>query len=206
VFGDGRDEEVADPRKSDELRAYHGLLAELTAHGSAFYVVVPWGKLGRLPHELFSILPGRLPHPVALRRGCENAFGSGQWIGINGEESDVVALAARRSREDLTSGIIWNWFSRSREFTMVQVWGVQGVPLGPEKFLHAVQTNSRGPSGSELGLLWYLERQSAFYRFARRLSVPDTHESHVLFGSCTGRILTIIADRLAAAAAENVAG
>ena len=152
--------------------------------------------MGRMAHEFFSILPGRMPHSLALRRGCENAFGSGQWIGINGAEDDVVAMAARRSRDDLISGITWNWFSARRDFTMVQVWGVQAVPLGPEKFLHAVQTSPRGPSGNELGVLWYLERQSAFYRFARRLSIPDSHESHILFGCCTGRILTMAADAL----------
>lgn len=183
-------------REAEQMRADHVLAAEFTTHGSAFYLLIPWGPMGRLPHEFFSILPGRLPHPVALRRGCENAFGTGQWIGINGAEDDVVAVAARRSREDLISGINWNWFSARREYTMVQVWGVQAVPLGPEKFLHAVQTSPRGPGGNEAGVLWYLERQSAFYRFARRLSVPDTHESHVLFGSCTGRILTEAVDAL----------
>ncbi len=189
-------------RETGQMRADHLLAAELTAHGSAFYLLIPWGPMGRMAHEFFSILPGRLPHPVALRRGSEDAFGAGQWIGINGAEDDVVAVAARRSREDLISGISWNWFSARREFTMVQVWGVQAVPLGQEKFLHAIQTSPRGPGGNEMGVLWYLERQSAFYRFARRLSIPDTYESHVLFGCCTGRILTRVVDALQTGPAE----
>ncbi len=183
-------------RDADQMRADHLLAAELTAHGSSYYLLIPWGPMGRMAHEFFSILPGRMPHSLALRRGCENAFGSGQWIGINGAEDDVVAMGARRSRDDLISGIIWNWFSARRDFTMVQVWGVQAIPLGSEKFLHAIQTSPRGPGGNEFGALWYLERQSAFYRFARRLNIPDTHESHILFGCCTGRILTMAADAL----------
>ena len=189
-------------RDADQMRADHLLVAELTAHGSSYYLLIPWGPMGRMAHEFFSILPGGMPHSLALRRGCENAFGTGQWIGINGAEDDVVAMAARRSRDDLISGITWNWFSARRDFTMVQVWGVQAVPLGSEKFLHAVQTSPRGPGGNEFGVLWYLERQSAFYRFARRLSIPDTHESHILFGCCTGRILTMAADALQAASRE----
>lgn len=189
-------------RDADQMKADHLLIAELTAHGSSYYLLIPWGPMGRMAHEFFSILPGRMPHSLALRRGCEAAFGTGQWIGINGAEDDVVAMAARRSRDDLISGIVWDWFSARRDFTMVQVWGVQAIPLGPEKFLHAIQTSPRGPSGNEFGLLWYLERQSAYYRFARRLNIPDTHESHILFGSCTGRILTMAAEALYAASGE----
>jgi hypothetical protein len=183
------------PRREHQLRAEHCLAAELTAHGSTFYLTIPWSPLGRMAHEFFSILPGRLPHPVALRRGSEDEFGEGQWIGINGAEDDVVAVSARRSRENLEGGIEWQWFSRRRDYTMVQVWGVQAVPLGPEKFLHAIQTNPRGSTGSDYGVLWYLERQAAFYRFARRLSIPDTHEAHVLFGCTTGRLLVLATER-----------
>ncbi len=190
------DEEWDGPRREHQLRAEHCLAAELTAHGSSFYLVVAWSSMGRMAHEFFSILPGKLPHAVALRRGTEDEFGDGQWIGINGAEDDVVAVSARRSQENLSGGIEWQWFSRRRDFTMVQVWGVQAVPLGAEKFLHAMQTNPRGATGTDYGLLWYLERQSAFYRFARRLSIPDTHETQVLFGCCAGRLLVRASERL----------
>lgn len=183
------DEDTADPRSEITVRAEHALAIELSAHGSAIYLIVPWGRLGRMAHEFFSILPGRLPHSLALRRSTEDEVGDGQWVGINGAEDDVFAVSARRSRENLSGGIEWQWFSRRRDYTMVQVWGVQAVPLGAEKFLHAIQTNPRGVTGSDYGLLWYLERQSAFYRFARRLSIPDTHEPHILFASCAGRLL-----------------
>ena len=196
------DEDLADPRNEVTIRADHALAVELSAHGSAIYLIVPWGRLGRMAHEFFSILPGRLPHSLALRRSTEDEAGDGQWVGINGAEDDVVATSARRSRENLSGGIEWQWFSRRRDYTMVQVWGVQAVPLGTEKFLHAVQTNPRGSTGSDFGLLWYLERQSAFYRFARRLSIPDTHESHILFASCTGKILVNAADACSQSAGE----
>jgi DNA-directed RNA polymerase subunit RPC12/RpoP len=192
------DEDWDGPRREAQLSAEHCLVAELSAHGSTFYLVVPWGGMGRMAHEFFSILPGRLPHPVALRRGSEEEFGTGQWVGINGAEDDVVAMSARRSQENLNGGIEWQWFSRRRDYTMVQVWGVQAVPLGAEKFLHAIQTNPRGATGSDFGLLWYLERQAAFYRFARRLSIPDTHEPHVLFACGAGRLLVLASDRLQA--------
>jgi hypothetical protein len=207
IVGEARYLGGASPRDAAQMRAEHVLVAEFTAHGSDFYAAIPWGRLGLLPHELFSILPGEMPHPLALRRSTEHTFGDGQWIGINGAEDDVLAIAARRSQEALTSGIVWDWFSARRDYTMVQVWGVQSVPLGPEKFLHMVQTSPRGSAGNELGLLWYLERQSAFYRFSRRLSIPDTHETHVLFGSCTGQILTDVMDRIGMAPlVENLMG
>jgi hypothetical protein len=196
IVGEARYLGGTSSRDAAQMRAEHVLVVEFTAHGSEFYAAIPWGRLGLLPYELFSILPGRLPHPLALRRGTEHSFGEGQWIGINGSEDDVLAVAARRSQEALTSGIVWDWFSAKRDYTMVQVWGVQSVPLGSEKYLHMIQTSPRGQSGNELGLLWYLERQSAFYRFARRLSIPDTHETHVLFGSCAGQILTDVMDHL----------
>jgi hypothetical protein len=187
-------------REAAQLRAEHMLIAELSAHGMVYYLVIPWCSMGQLAHEFFSILPGRLPHPLALRRACEDSFSGGQWIGINGMEDDVLAIAARHNHDSLVTGIVWNWYSARRDYTMVQVWGVQAVPLGTEKFIHAVQTNPRGPGGNDLGLLWYLERQSAFYRFARRLNIPDTHEAHILFGSCTGQVLVDAADALAAPA------
>lgn len=191
------DEDSEDPRSENTLRPGHALVVELTAHGSTFYLIIPWGRMGRMPHEFFSILPGKLPHPLALRRGGEEEFGEGQWIGINGAEDDSMATSARRSQEILADGIEWNWFSRRRDFTMVLVWGVQAVPLGAEKFLHAMQTNPRGQTSSDFGVLWYLERQSAFYRFARRLSIPDTHESHILFASVAGRLLVVAAEQIA---------
>jgi hypothetical protein len=183
------EEDLTGPHGEATIRAEHALAAELTAHGSTFYLVVPWGRMGRMAHEFFSILPGRLPHALALRRGTEEEFGQGQWVGINGAEDDVVAVSARRSQENLCGGIEWQWFSRRRDYTMVQVWGVQAMPLGPEKFLHAIQTSPRGATGADYGVLWYLERQSAFYRFSRRLNIPDTNESHILFACCTGRML-----------------
>lgn len=195
LLSEARGMDIGSSRGREQMRPDHMLVAELEAHGTCFYAVIPWGGMGRLAHELFSIMPGKLPHSLALRRGNEDAFGEGQWIGINGMEDDVLAVSARRSPGELAEGIVWDWFSTRRDYTMVQVWGLQAVPLGPEKFVHAIQTSPR--DSGELGLLWYLERQSAFFRFARRLSIPDTHESHVLFSSCTGQILTIAADRIA---------
>lgn len=192
------------PREAAQVKPDHILVAEIAAHSTVFYLVMSWARLGQMPNEFFSILPGKLPHPLALRRATEHAYGGGQWIGINGAEDDVLALAARNSHDSLVTGILWNWYSERRDYTMVQVWGVQAVPLGPEKFLHAIQTNPRGPGGSEIGMLWYLERQSAFFRFARRLSIPDSCEPHVLFGSSTGQILVEVLEKLMAAPDGNL--
>ena len=38
------------------------------------------------------------------------------------------------------------------------------------------------------------------YRFARRLNIPDSHEAHILFGSCTGQILVDASEALTAQA------
>ena len=190
------------PREAIQMRPDHLMLAEFKSHSTCFYAIIPWGGMGCMAHELFSILPGALPHSVALRRAREDNSAGGIWVGITGRDDDVLALAATRSQEELSSGIIWNWFSEKRDYTMIQVWGVQAVPLGEEKFFHSIQTNARGPRGQELGLLWYLEKQSAFYRFARRLHIPDSHETHVLFASNGGQILCRVAHAIIEAAAQ----
>ena len=190
VNGDG-------PRYRDMMRASHALVAEFAGQVTSFYLVVPWGWAGRMAHEFFSILPARLPHATALRRRSDEGFDGGQWIGVNGQEDDVVAVSARRVQDQLAGGIAWNWLSTSEEYSMVLVWGVQAIPMGPEKCLHLLQTASRQAPGQEYGILWYLERQSAFYKFARRLNVPDTSEPHQLFSSTTGQLLVLAVDRLA---------
>lgn len=164
--------------------------------GGEFYCVVPWSRLGRMPHEFLSILPGRLPGPVALRRATEESFAGGRWIGITGDDRDVMALAAGVSREALAPLIEWDWRSDNQLYQMVLVWGVQAMPMGGEKFAHLVQTAQRPEPGAPAGLRWYLERQSAFWRFARRLNLPGAAGSPVLFASAGAQLLIRMADRL----------
>jgi len=164
--------------------------------GGEFYCVIPWSPLGRLPHEFLSILPARLPGPVALRRDTEESCEGGCWIGITGDDRDVIALAASVSKEQLAPDLVWEWRSENRLYQMIQVWGLQAIPLGPEKFAHLIQTASRPEPDRPAGLQWYLERQSAFYRFARRLNLPSTPGSPVLFASCGARLLALASDRL----------
>jgi DNA-directed RNA polymerase subunit RPC12/RpoP len=163
-------------------------IVALSSQSAEFDLVIPWSKLGRLPHEFVSILPGMLPSSIALRRKRENAFDGGLWVGISGTEQDVLAVAARRSQEDLAKGIRWQWYSQCGNYTMILVWGLQAVPLGSEKFIHIMQTTPMGPNNQDFGILWYLERQSAFYRFARRLSIPHDHETHFLFSTSAGQL------------------
>jgi hypothetical protein len=181
-------------RLPEEARPESLTVFALGNHTSEFYLVIPWSKLGRLPHEFVSILPGRLPSSMALRRKGEEGFGGGQWVGISGTETDVVAIAARRSQEGLAKGIQWQWFSEGGDFTMVLVWGLQAIPLGDEKFLHIMQTASMGVHNQDFGLLWYLERQSAFYRFSRRLSLPQDHETHFLFSTSSGQLFATLSN------------
>jgi hypothetical protein len=180
-------------RLPEEARPESVTICAVTSQASEFYVVIPWSKLGRLAHEFISVLPGRLPSSMALRRKSEMGFDGGVWVGICGTENDVMALAARRSQEDLAKGIRWKWYSEDRDYTMVLVWGMQAIPLGDEKYLHIMQSAPMGPQEGDFGLLWYLERQSAFYRFARRLSLPLDHETHFLYSTTSGQILARIA-------------
>ena len=172
--------------------------AWLSPLGGEFYHILPYSRLGPLPSEFLSILPGRLPGPLALRRLHESAFDGGKWIGITGDHLDLLALAASASTEALAPGIAWDWFSADRRYHMVPVWGVQAIPLGPEKFAHLIQTAHHPDPASPVGLRWYLERQSAFWRFARRLNLPATPGSPILFASCAARLLTLAAQRLQA--------
>ncbi len=184
VNGDG-------PRQRNLIRASHTYVAEFSAAGSPFYLAVPWGSAGRMAHEFFSILPAKVPHSAALRRRHEGGFDGGEWIGINGLEDDVVAVAARRVSDQLADGINWEWQDEEQDYQMTIVWGVQAMPLGEERCLHLLQTTARKEVGKEFGLLWYMQRQSSFYRFARRLHVPDTHEPTLLFSCATGQLLTL---------------
>ncbi|MDB6069208.1 MAG: hypothetical protein JWL81_379 [Verrucomicrobiales bacterium] len=164
--------------------------------GSEFYCLIPWSPIGRLPHEFLSILPGRLPAPVALRRATEDAFAGGSWIGITGDNTDIMAHAAEVSREALHQDISWQWHSDNGRYQMILVWGVQSIPLGPEKFAHLIQTAVHPDPRAPAGLRWYLDRQSSFWRFARRLNLPGAPGSPVLFSSCGARLLTLAAERL----------
>lgn len=177
------------------MAARHLLVVELTSYGTSFYLVVAWGELGRLPHEFFSILPGRLAHPVALRAGGMEGFGNGEWVGADGVGGGLLAVAAERSRERLAEGTETRWFSEDGMMAADLVWAVQGVPLGPERFVHVVQTAAQG-GGDGFGVMWYLERQRAFYEFAIRMGVPDTHECHFPFASLAGRLLVMASDAL----------
>lgn len=168
---------------------YATVVAFGSPSGGEFYCIVPWSIFGRLPHEFFSILPGSMAAPVALRREHEDHAGDGVWIGVAGNSDDFVSVAGRRVQEELTSGIEWQWLSRRRDYTMTLVWGLQAFPIGREKYAHLIQSAARRQAGAEFGLQWYLERQSAFYRFNRRLGVPGDGAPHVLFSSCAGRIL-----------------
>lgn len=182
-------------RLPEEARAESVLVCSLIAQTSEFYLIIPWSRLGKLPHEFFSVLPGRLPSSMALRRKNEDDFGQGVWVGISGTEKDVLAVAASRSQEHLARGLNVQWLSDNKNYTMTLVWGVQAIPLGEEKFIHLLQTASMGPNAADFGLLWYLERQSAFYRFARRLSLPQNHETHFLYSTIAGQLLTRSLDK-----------
>jgi hypothetical protein len=177
------------------MTARHLLAVELSSYGTSFYLVVAWGELGRLPHEFFSILPGRLAHPVALRAGGMEGFGNGEWVGADGVGGGLLAVAAERSRERLAEGTETRWFSEDGMMAADLVWAVQGVPLGPERFVHVVQTAGQGAE-DVFGVMWYLERQRAFYEFAIRMGVPDTHECHFPFASLAGRLLVMASDAL----------
>ncbi len=179
-------------RLPEEARPESLTVFALGSQTTEFYLVIPWSKLGRLPHEFVSILPGRLPSSIALRRMGEAGFNGGQWVGISGTEADVLAVAARRGQDDLAKGVQWQWFSAGGDFTMILVWGLQAIPLGDEKFLHIMQTASMGVGKQDFGMLWYLERQSAFYRFTRRLNLPQDHETHFLFSTSSGQLFATL--------------
>ncbi len=184
-------------RSSDGLNVEAATVAAFTGpQGGEFYSIIPWSRLGRLPHEFLSILPGRLPGPVALRRASDEAFDGGHWIGSTGDDRDITAHAASISREKMVQDIVWDWHSDNRLYHMIQVWGLQGIPLGPEKFAHLIQTAGRPDPDQPHGLRWYLERQSAFWRFARRLNLPASPGSPVLFSACGARLLVLAAARL----------
>lgn len=181
-------------RLPEEARPESLTVIAMANQGAEIYLVIPWSKLGRLPHEFVSIIPGRLPSAVALRRRGEDTFDGGRWLGISGTENDVLAVAARRKQEELAGQIEWEWFSEAGDFTMTLVWGVQVVPLGDEKFIHLMQTAMLGKDRRDSGVIWYLKRQQAFYQFSKRLSIPQDHETYFLFSTSAGQLFTNLSD------------
>jgi hypothetical protein len=140
-----------------------------------FYLVVPWGPLGQMPHE---------------RRAGETAFEDGLWLDLSWIASSPLALAARSAHLPLADGGSWSWISTDGDFEMVLVWGLQCVPLGLGRTLHMAQTGIQGALRRSFGVDWYLERQQGFVRFQNLLNLPsEGHEPHFLLSSATAMLL-----------------
>jgi hypothetical protein len=165
------------------------LLAACQWMEQEFYVVIPWGELGQLPHEWFSVVPESFPSALALRRKSENVFDHGIWTDILGLPDSPLAREARHAQVDLTDGINWRWVSAETDFEMILIWGFQIVPLGPRACLHILQTGMLGALRRTFGVDWYLHRQHAFCKFRDHLAVKGDHEPHFLVASLTGQIL-----------------
>ena len=154
-----------------------------------FYILVPWGELGQLPHELFSVVPESFPSALALRRKSEHVFDHGIWSDHAGLPDSPLAREARHAQVDLTDGINWRWVSPDADFEMILVWGFQVVPLGPRSALHMLQTGMLGALRRTFGVDWYLHRQHAFCKFLDQLDTRGDHEPHFLVASLTAQIL-----------------
>jgi hypothetical protein len=154
-----------------------------------FYILIPWGELGQLPHEIFSVVPERFPSALALRRKSEQVFDHGLWSDHSSLPDSPLAREARHAQVDLTDGINWRWLSPDAGLEMILIWGFQVVPLGPRACLHILQTSMLGALRRTFGVDWYLHRQHAFGKFREQLSGKGDHEPHFLFACLTGQLL-----------------
>lgn len=180
-----------DPELDSPLR----LVPEVLLIGSfrwmeqEFHIVVPWGRLGQMPHEYFSLLPGVFPSALALRRKNEHVFDHGVWLGADNTGNGIVAHEARLAQPELAEGIAWRWLTGDSAYEMILVWGLQIVPLGARGCLHVMQTAMHGALRRVYGLDWYLHRQHGFLHWRDRLHVTGDHHPHFLFGCSTGQLL-----------------
>ncbi|MGI8602567.1 MAG: hypothetical protein ACR2OZ_06160 [Verrucomicrobiales bacterium] len=154
------------------------------------YLAVPWGEMGQLPHEFFSILPVAFPSSLALRRKSEHVFDHGVWVDVTGRTDSELAFLARQSQPGLVEGTNWRWVASGSDYEMILVWGLQIVPLGARACLHILQTSMQGALRRTFGIDWYLHRQHAFSSFRDHLTVPGDHEPHFLFGGTTAQLLS----------------
>ncbi len=160
-----------------------------------FHVVVPVGKLGQLPHEFFSVLPGGFATALGLRRLIQNRGGEGLWLDSASRSDSLLALDARDSHDELAEGVDWRWVSDDGNFEMILVWGMQVIPLGPQATLHVMQTAMQGALRRTFGFDWYLHRQHAFVTFRDVHGTTGDHEPHFLFANTTAQILNRLAGR-----------
>lgn len=172
-----------------KLVAESVVVAALRWMGQEFHLAVPWGPLGQMPHEFFSVLPGTFPTALALRRQGEDNPEDAFWLDSTGLTDTPLTRAARDAAPSLDSAINWRWISESGGYEMVLVWGVQCIPLGARQWLHLVATASQGALRRTFGIDWYLQRQQAAAHFRDRIPHIGDHEPHFLFGSVTGQVL-----------------
>ena len=150
------------------------------------YVVIPWSNLEMLPHELFAILPGRLPFSLGLGLGTS---GNRVWVGSEGDASDPVALMARDNGLEAGDAIVWKWTSRERKGKFTLGWGLQCVPLGSEQFFINMQTARTRGGRLKFGLDAFFGDIGRATRFVMRLDMPGSCEARVPFHSESAELL-----------------
>jgi hypothetical protein len=171
------------------LVAENVVMAALRSKDQEFYLTLPWGPLGQMPHEFFSILPGKFPSALALRRKGEENSDDPVWLDGSGRTDTPLTRAARDASPALAADVNWRWISESGGYEMVLVWSLQCVPLGARQWLHLMATACQGALRRTFGIDWYLQRQQAALQFRDGIAPAGDHEPHLLFGSVTGRVL-----------------
>jgi len=125
---------------TDSLQIFH-----ISSSDTDFHLVIPWSGKLILPHEFFSIIPGRLPGSIAMVRKMLHT----EWIGVDGGGQDTLAQAANAYGRALKKGVTWGWFGgdrpgvwnwNNRRGQLSLKWGIQAIPLNKERFLHIMQT------------------------------------------------------------------
>ena len=170
------------------------VVVEISTADGDLFVVSPREKSTPLPHEFVSIMPGRLPSPIALGRGLLGKFSRGQWQSAHeGQAAALCAVAEQNTT--LSDGAKWDWkMSAGQMVTTIKLkWTIQAIPLGQTHFLLLAKTPLRMGIPPKFGLDWFLQRRAAMAQFIAAAAGQDPGQCYTQFCYPTNALYPLMA-------------
>ena len=138
-----------------------------------FYLVQPWSGTIQLQHEFMALIPGKLPSPIALKRGFGGSWSYGDWVGGNGKEEDEIAQRAKDFGRNLYKGkwsgpdIEWNVNLGNAKIKLK--WGIQAFPLDEKEYVYLMQMGISPSFGFRFHFDYFIARKLYFQEFVKGL-------------------------------------
>jgi hypothetical protein len=162
--------------------------------GREFYMLLPYGALGQMPHEFFSLVPGGFEYGLVQESLTDENGVCVIWRDDCNRYKSPLLREARIHEEQLSSGLNWRWLSDDNLYEMLIVWGVQIIPLGPHRTMHLMQTSMHGALRRTFGIDWYVEKRFLFRHFRDSIAPRHSGQPHFIFSSTTAQLLCRLND------------